>query len=330
MLLGRLLQQDMVETAKTLYRGQPMVASIMKAAVDSHGIDSELYSPNRLTTDFAANVQAQSVLGRIPAPISAPMATPLAYLSARSQFAFFGGRMPGVAFSFGTNISLLPKRIGGIAVFSRELLERSQAEAVIRSEMTQGLIEALDVNLLDPSLTTTDDRPGAVTNGADEIDATGAETAADVDGVVGDLLAVLATSNFTNAVFITDHTNAVALSLLRDTSGARAFPGMSATGGTLAGLPLVASGSAPIGVLTVLDTSELLLGDEHEIEVSTSTEALIEQDDAPDGDNTLMSLFQTESIALRVTRTLDWSMRRDGHVAYASNFAPSAPSSTTA
>src|SRR5690606_19869272 len=141
----------------------------------------------------------------------------------------------------------------GIVVFSRELLERSGSENVIRSEMTTGLLEALDLNLLDPDLATDDDRPGSVTNGSTEVDATGAETAADVDGVAGDLLSAISGSNYSSCVFVTSHDNAVALSLLRDTNGARAFPGVTATGGIFAGLPLVASGSAPDGVLTLLD-----------------------------------------------------------------------------
>lgn len=58
-------------------------------------------------------------------------------------------------------------------------------------------------------------------------------------------------------------------------------------------------------MLTLLDTSELLLADEEAMEVTTSTEALISASDDPDEEDTWIPLFQTESIALRISRSLN-------------------------
>jgi HK97 family phage major capsid protein len=231
--------------------------------------------------------------------------------------------MAAYAPAFGS-VFLDHKKVGGMVIFSRELLNTSRAEAVIDREMRSALVSAQDEHLLNPTFSATAARPASVTYGRTEIDATGATSAADVDGVVGDLLAALAGANFEFCSFITTHTNALALSLMRDTSGARAYPEIGVSGGRLAGLPLIASGSAPADVLTLLDSSELLLGDQEELEIQASTAAFISASDDPGSENVWVPLFTTENVALAATRYLNWSLRRP-HCAFASAFAPAAP-----
>ena len=56
---------------------------------------------------------------------------------------------------------------------------------------------------------------------------------------------------------------------------------------------------------------------------------MIEQDGAPDGNNTLVSLFQADSLGLKIVRTLNWQLRRK-FVTYASGFSLSPATATTA
>jgi HK97 family phage major capsid protein len=321
------------DAAEVLYPGTHISRYLGKAAVDSIDTDSDLYSPRNLTSQFAASVRKVSILGRIPEPVRVPLTAPLPWVSARSTFAFVGegAPFPAKALTFGSNVQLKEKKCGGIIAYSKELLSHAdRAEAVIRDEMIAAVAEALDTHLLDPSKVVSAVQPASVTNGTPEYDGSTATDAEGVDEVCGALLSVLTGSNYERCVFITTHTNAIALSLMRDTGGGRAFPGVTVQGGTLAGLPLIASGAAPADVLTLLDASELLVGDEDQMTITASMQAFIEQDDAPDGDNSLVSMFQTESVALLVSRIINWQMRRDGHVAYASNFAPTVPEASTA
>jgi hypothetical protein len=72
-----------------------------------------------------------------------------------------------------------------------------------------------------------------------------------------------------------------------------------------------------------------LLADEGETAVQVPDQAMIEQDGAPDGNNTLVSLFQADSLGLKIVRTLNWQLRRK-FVTYASGFSLSPATATTA
>lgn len=103
---------------------------------------------------------------------------------------------------------------------------------------------------------------------------------------------------------------------------------MAATGGTLAGLPVIGSGVAPQNQLTIVNPSELLVADDDGIEIVGSTNAHICQSDDPNSESSpWVSLFQADATGLKTVRYVNWKMRRP-LVAYASNFV--VPFATTA
>jgi|GEM_PF-2491349 len=162
---------------------------------------------------------------------------------------------------------------------SNELLAQSEGEAVLERDLRAADIEALDRRLLDPTSDAVDRvRPASITYGLEPVDASGAESAEDVDGVIGSLLAALtaAGSRLVTVRFVTTVQTCLALSFMRDSLGNRAFPLVTASGGTVAGLPLIASASAPAGTLTAVDPLELLVADNSQVEVSTSRFATLQ------------------------------------------------------
>jgi hypothetical protein len=296
---------------------------LTKASVDPHDTTLDVYSPRSIAAEFADKNRAAAVLGKLPYT-HVPFVRNLPYITNGSTVDFYGEMSPisVSALGFGESIDLPRLRTSGILVVSNELLAHSQAAAIIEADLRRSDIEALDRRLLDPTSQGVDRiRPASITYGLDPVDATGAGDPSTVDGVVAALLGELrdAGSSLVGVSFITTVKNAIALSLMRDLTGARAYPTVSATGGTIAGLPLIVSASAPADTLIAVDASELLVADDSEVEIATSRFAVIDQDDAPVG-NQRVNMYQTESTAIKLLRWINWSMRRP-FVAYASNFA---------
>jgi HK97 family phage major capsid protein len=335
LLLARSLDLEPGQIAEREYGKR---SPVLKSAIDGVGFSTsagqDLTTARAIARDFARAVEPLSVLGKLSGISRVPFDTPAPYISARSAAAFVAEFAP-VPVVRPTLVSTLlrPRKVSAIIVTSKELLKHaSSAESTLRRELTASVVEGLDGALLDPAHTATDGRPGSVTSEADVTFNGGSAT--DVTGIDSLLSAML--SHFAwlggdvrYAAWITTPSNALGLSLLRVApGGARAFEGVTVAGGMLGGLPLLVSASAPADGLTLLDSSALMLADNHDVSLLTSDAALIDMDTAPDGSN-YVSVFATDSAALRVTRFLNWALIRPA-VVYATNFtlAPAVVSTT--
>jgi HK97 family phage major capsid protein len=307
---------------------------VTKADVDSHGTTgtgSELFSPARVSAAFSEAVRTESVLGRL-ATLPVPVDTPLTWLTTRTRFGFVKERdpIPVAAPAFAAGTTLKPKKISGIVVTSRELLEASDAEQVLAREMVGGCVEGLDVALLDPTIIATDGSPASVTSVASPVfDASAVDTAAEIDVLLWNMIAGLAGSTLQHAAFVTSLANCTGLAMLRDTTGdGFAFPQMTAKGGLLGGLPVIGTAYGPTDGLALVDGGEIMLYDSKETSVQVSQNASIDMDDAPAG-TSRVSLFQTDAIGLKITRYCNWALRHE-FVSYATNFelAPGSQSTT--
>ncbi len=314
--------------ASRLY-GPAFDAVMRKTAIDvmgSTGTGAELLGP-RMSPAFVLALRQAAVITRLGA-IAAPMLTQIPFMTAGTDFDFIGERMPiaCAAPEFGTDLYFARHKIAGIVVMTNELLASSQAESILETDMRAGMAAAADRALLDPSR---DDaggtRPAAITHGIDAtVDGSTADDAAGVADVVqmlAELLVALG-SNLINAKIILSVALAVRIAALR-AGGLQAFPTVTATGGTIGGLPLLVSGNSPVGQMTIVDSSELLLADPGEIEVATSQFAMIDQSSVPAG-NTRINMFQEESTAIKGVWYLNWSMKRP-FVAYADNLFVGSP-----
>lgn len=334
-MLARLEERSPREIADREYKaGSQFVLKAGEIAGESRG--GGLLSQTIAATQFADAVRAQTVIGRLNT-IGVPFSTPLPFLVALTPFGFVGEGMPikATAPDFGTNVTLHRLKVGGQVVVSNELLRDSNAEAVLNRSMVSGLVAGADSAFLNPAKAAVAFvQPPAITHGAQTFDAAGASTVGDVDGVAGNLIALLvaAGSNLVGAKFIAGTSIATALAAMRGSSGQLAYPTLTVNGGTLAGLPLLVSGSSPAGQLTLVDESEVMLAEDDGVQFATSDAAMIEQSSVPTGRTdtpvaasaTMVSMFQDESSALKVLQYINWSMRNP-FVAYCTNFEPPAP-----
>jgi hypothetical protein len=107
--------------------------------------------------------------------------------------------------------------------------------------------------------------------------------------------------------------------------GRGAAADLGARGGSLAGLPAIVSAACQASsdghTITLLDAGSICTVDEG-AELALSRQATVEMDTAPTGDTTtpaaastaMVSLFQTDSVGLIVTRAMNWKLARPGAV----------------
>jgi len=226
------------------------------------------------------------------------------------------------------------KKVAGISVITEELIRFSDpsAEALVRDGLANALIARMDADFLDDAAAS-NHRPAGLRNQVVAI----ASAGADIDAVTEDIAALWATADAADlpqdsAVYIMRPTIARRLGLMRnDLSSERIFPGISARGGSLLDVPIITSNYAPAGFVILVFASEIYLSDDGVVTVDASREASIQMIDAKnDGvtnastdldedypapvPTTLVSMYQTDSVALRAHRFINWSKRRPNAV----------------
>lgn len=212
-------------------------------------------------------------------------------------------------------------KIAAITVLSDELVRFSNpaAEALVRDTLADTIVARMDTDFVDPNNSgSAGVKPKSITNGVPGIPSVGD----DGDAVRADIqalwqAAIAANLPATGAVYITTPYIALGLSLLTNPLGQREFPEMTMEGGRLLGRPVIVSNYVPAGNFILAFAPELYLSDDGQVTLDASREAAIEMldgtlvQDATSGTGTsLVSMFQTNSVALRAERYINWSKRR--------------------
>jgi HK97 family phage major capsid protein len=211
---------------------------------------------------------------------------------------------------------------------------------LVRDELVNALRERLDLDFLDPAKAATANvSPASITNGVTNLNDTGATLANTITDIQQFFNAMI-NNNFDLAqcVWIMPTSVAMQLSLMRDSLGQTAFPTISVNGGTWQGIPVIVSqylvfGHTPANNKVILvHTPSIAVADDGGFQVDMSREASLEMDDQPvmssssigatPGSPTgptgsaLVSMFQTNSIAIRAERYITWARLRTGAVVW--------------
>lgn len=220
-------------------------------------------------------------------------------------------------------------KVANIAVLTQELMRFSNpaAEGLVRQALAEALIERMDTDFVDP--TKAEEAavsPASVTYGVTQIQASGT----DADAVRTDVKAMLQSfidANITpsSGVWIMSQGTALTLSLMRNALGQKEFPDITMMGGMFEGLPVITSeyvaNDSDGAFIYLLNASDIWLADDGQVVVDASREASIQMLDNPTNDasagtpTTMVSMFQTDSVALRAERWINWKKRRNAAVA---------------
>lgn len=286
----------------------------------------EAFGP--ITADLVALLRPLTIVGRLqPGMRRVPFNTRLLTQSVGGSGDWVGeGRpIPVTAAGLDDTFSLEIRKVGAIRVLTTELMRvaASGSDQLVANDAASSLVEAMDVAFIDPANGGTADKPASITYGAPSFSSSGSSVTnidADLKLLVQSLID--AEMPLSSAAWIMSSKTATNLAFARGTSGAPAYPNITARGGSLAGLPVItstsvhATGSPGERFIALVEASEISIADDNDGRIELSTNATLQMDDAPvDGAAQLHSLWQLGLVGIKSTRFLNWTRRRDGAVA---------------
>lgn len=292
----------------------------------------DLVSDGAAFADFVEYLRPMTIMGKfgaggIPSLRRVPFRVPLVSQTAGGEGYWVGegAAKPLTSFDF-SRTTLEPLKVANIAVLTEEVIRDSSpsAEMIVRDELANALRARLDIDFINPAKTASAGiSPASITNGATAIAASGTGDADDIRLDVRSLMQTFITANNapTTGVWIMSTSNALSLSMMVNALGQTEFNGIGMNGGTFFGLPVITSehvGSA----IVLANASDIYMADEGGIQIDLSREASLSMLDNPTMDSTtptpvaMVSMFQTNSVAFRAERTVNWARRRAASVAY--------------
>ena len=317
-----------------LPKDEVMKAAIAAANTTDSAWAGPLVTYNNLQEEFIELLRPLTVIERIPGLRRVPfnIKVPRETTATTAYWVGQGSPKPVSAGALDT-VTLDFAKIAGITFQTQELLKfsRPNSEQIMVNSLTKAIAYLMDRDFLDPSkAAATGVSPASITNGATSITATG--TTADAFRTdFANLLSQFSLNNNGNMsgiVVVMSQTQALRLSLFRNDFGAKEFPDMTITGGSIEGIPVVASenivanGGSPADgwPIVAMRADDILLADDGAVDVDISTEASIQADSAPDSPNTastvLVSLWQNNLVGIRCERFITWAKARTTSVYY--------------
>jgi capsid protein len=302
-------------------------AVITRSAVGEVDVDAALRSSATFAgDDFLEALRAATVLDRLGGREVEFRTRLLSAGDGALGYWYGAGRALPVSRTAMTGHILLPKSVGALVVTTNQALmdPTAKTEARLSADLVAAAAAALDKVLLDPSVAGDEYTPTSITHGISPISSTGS-TLAEIDADLKAMLEQLADagSRFLDPKWIMRPQSAIYLSMLRGSGGALAYPNITASGGTLAGIPVLVSGnvvsdgSPSSTTITLVEADDFVFG-QGPAEVSLSDRATIEMDTSPTGDTITpvaasqrpVSMFQANATALKASREANWEMRR--------------------
>lgn len=310
----------------------PLLVEVIKAAVAGGGSGSgewgaELVTADsRYTGDFIEFLYSRTVFDQLPfREVPANVLIKGQDGAATGYWVGESSAIPVSAADF-LSVELKPLKVGALAVVSNELLRDSSpsAEMLVRDTLVNASAQRIDSTLFSTSAAVSGVSPAGLLNGVSAIAATGLDADSVYDGIRSLYAPFISAKNATGLTYVMNPARAKAISLLRNALGQKEFPELRATGGTLDGDPVVTGDNVNEAHVILLKPSDIYKIGDGGVQVSISRDAAIEMDNAPamDSENptgatgAVVSMFQTESTAIKVVRSINFAKRRSHAVQY--------------
>ena len=324
-----------MERAKE-WKDTPEVEWMVKAAVAA-GTTTDatwagpLVQVQPLVNEFLELLRPRTLLGRIPGLRRVPFNVSVPAQTTGGTYQWVGQNKPKpVTKADYTTVTLTFAKAAGIIVLTEELVKLSTppAEGLVREEMIAGMSAFLDVQFQDPAVAAVANvNPASITNGAATAAASGATGAAAKTDLAARVAVFTAAGiPLEGSVWLMNDSNAFGLAMSVNALGQPLFPGMSITGGSIFGIPVVVSNHLSTRVV-LMHAPSILYADDGGVSIDASREATIQMDSAPtdtvDASTVYVSLFQRNLLALRAERFITWTRARTAAVTYltAANYA---------
>jgi HK97 family phage major capsid protein len=288
-----------------------------------------------MTQEFIELLRPMTIFGQLSGYRTVPFNVKIPRQTAGASAGWVGEGLskPVSRLSF-DDVTIPWAKIAVIVVITQELARFSSpsAEQLVRDDLIETIAAFIDNQLLLDTVTAIAGvRPASITNAAHKVPSTGS-TVADVTTDLATAMLYMTSNNITltRPVWLMNPAAAMFLATLRTGQDIFAFPGMGmgATTGlqpgpgstvavsegtqrNLMGIPVVVSGNVPPGVIDLLEQSQLMVADDGEVLIDTSTEASVQMDSAPATPPTpLVSFWQQNLLGIKAERFIYWMMRR--------------------
>jgi len=231
-----------------------------------------------------------------------------------------------------TSQLLTPKKMAVITTWTREMDEHSvpAIEGLLRNAIQEDTQISIDTILLDANPATSI-RPAGLRNGVAGLTPTAGggfnALVGDLKGLTGAVLTAT-NGNVRSLVFIMNPQQALGIGFIQPPVPGGLFPfAADINNDRLMGYPVIKSGTVPLGTVICMDAADYvsITGDTPRFEIS-DTATLHMEDTSPQHIGTAgtpgtvatpaMSMFQTDSLALRLILPMNWAIRRVGVVAW--------------
>lgn len=288
-----------------------------------------------LTSEFIEFLRPLTIIGRIPGLRNVPFKVRIPRQTGSSTVGWVGeGQVKPISALAFDSLTLDIATISGIVTLTDQLVRYStpSAEALVQSDLAKAIVQFMDQEFIDPTNAATGVSPASITNGVTPIPATG--TDADHMRVdIGNLISVFLEANLTldNATWVMSQVSAAKINLMRNALGMKEYPDINAQGGMFEGFPVVTSqsvlavGGSPADgwPIILMNAGDILIADEGQVRIDASSEASLQMDSSPDSPptaaTTMVSMFQSNMMAIRADRDINWAKRRSTAVQYISN-----------
>lgn len=326
--------------AMTRFPNDEAIIATLKAAVNAGTTTDATWAGSLLeyqtfAGDFIEFLRSRTIVGQfgtgsIPALRQVPFNIHIKGQTSGGAGYWVGQGLPKPVTKFDfSDVYMGFTKLAAIAVLTEELMRFSMpsAETMVRDALAEAIIERVDIDFIDPAKAAVSGvSPASITNGVTHIHSSG-ETDIDVRADLAALWAVADGSNMPaqSAVYIMAASTARRLSMMRNPLGQPSFPGIGMMGGLVDGVPVIVSnyvaGNSAGGIVILAFASEIFLADDGQVVIDASREASIQMDSAPTNSSSpatptsVVSMFQTNSVALRAERYINWQKRRPQAVA---------------
>lgn len=216
-----------------------------------------------------------------------------------------------------TGSTLAPLKVASIIVVTKEMLQSTDptVEATLQDDLVRAVTTAMDEALLDPdNAGIANEVPASLANGATQIASTsdfGADLRAMVEAFQGD---------FGTAYFVSSPAVFTKIATMTDSGGRYVFANIGPRGGSLLGIPAIASQAdaqtTSGSQLSLIDAAGIASAME-DLGIEVTDAASLQMSDDPDDSGSpveLVSLFQTNSVAYKAEVMANWSRQRPGSV----------------
>jgi hypothetical protein len=222
-----------------------------------------------------------------------------------TSFVAEGAAIPVRQMVSSAGVTFGPRKLGTIFVLTREMVESSNAEALVKLVMTESLSVALDAALFSNVAGDTT-RPPGLLNGISPITAATGGGIGAMTTDIGKLVSAVSAACGNDLVFVTDPGTATRIKM-----SVFDFP-----------FDVLASNAVTAGTVICIGLPGLVSAGEPNPRIDATRDVEVSMDTAPPtdiaggGGTVLKSMFQTDSIAIRFVAEMAWILRTPSAIAY--------------